>query len=150
MMRDRAIPVVMLCCLLTCCERAEPVPKSTPWGFAVGKGPSSQEKDWRHLPTETRQAFKGLRLHTTFHDKDGVFGGGEWEPYKLYTPGFLELVGVGIRPLADRGFPATKWIPLETNGDAADLYRRITGKEYPTWKGELSAGYKAFLEAKGR
>ena len=32
----------------------------------------------------------------------------------------------------------------------ANLYYRITGKEHPTLKGELSEGYKAFLKGKGR
>ena len=149
MVKGRTVSVVVLCCLLTCCERARPVPKPAPWRFEVGKGPSSAEQDWLRLPIVTRQAFEGLRSHTTFHDTDGVFGGGEWTFNKVYTPRLLEVVGVGIRP-ADRGFLATKWIPLETNGDAADLYRRITGKEHPTLKGELSADYKAFLEGKGR
>ena len=31
-------------------------------------------------------------------------------------------------------------------GEAADLYRRITGKEHATLKGEPSAGYKSFLK----
>ena len=37
-----------------------------------------------------------------------------------------------------------------TEGDVADLCRRITGKEHPTLKGELSDDYKAFLRANGR
>ena len=41
-------------------------------------------------------------------------------------------------------------VPLESSGDVADLYRRITGKEHPTLKGEMSADYKAFLEGKQR
>ena len=39
-------------------------------------------------------------------------------------------------------------IPLRMDGDAADLYRRITGKKHPTLKGEMSAEYKAFLKGK--
>ena len=35
-----------------------------------------------------------------------------------------------------------------SEGDVADLYRRVTGKEHPTLKGKLSADYKAFLEGK--
>ena len=41
-------------------------------------------------------------------------------------------------------------VPLAADGDAADLYRTITGKQHPTLKGKLSAEYKAFLEKKGR
>ena len=41
-------------------------------------------------------------------------------------------------------------ISVSTDGDAADLYYRITGKKHPTLKGELSADYKAFLKGKGR
>ena len=41
-------------------------------------------------------------------------------------------------------------VSLSTDGDVADLYCRITGKEHPTLKGELSPKYKAFLEGKGR
>ena len=44
----------------------------------------------------------------------------------------------------------TELAPVHTDGDVADLYRRITGKQHPTLKGELSARYKAFLEGKGR
>ena len=40
------------------------------------------------------------------------------------------------------------FISVSTDGDVADLYYRITGKEHPTLKGELSADYKAFLEGK--
>lgn len=35
---------------------------------------------------------------------------------------------------------------VRSNGDIADLYRRITGKEHPTLKGELNEGYTAFLK----
>ena len=39
---------------------------------------------------------------------------------------------------------------VRSDGDVADLYRRITGKEHRTLKGEMSEEYKAFLEGKGR
>ena len=42
------------------------------------------------------------------------------------------------------------FVPARSTGDVADLYRRITGKEHPELKGELSEGYKAFVEGKGR
>ncbi len=42
------------------------------------------------------------------------------------------------------------YVPLRTDGDAADFYRRVTGKKHPTLKGELSEQYKAFLEVRGR
>ena len=44
----------------------------------------------------------------------------------------------------------SEWLVLSSDGDAADLYYRITGKQHPTLKGELSEDYKAFLEGKGR
>ena len=39
-------------------------------------------------------------------------------------------------------------VPLGCDGDAADLYRRITGKQHPALKGEMSKDYKAFLKGK--
>ena len=41
-------------------------------------------------------------------------------------------------------------VPMKKDGDVADFYRRVIGKEHPTFKGELSAEYKAFLEEKVR
>lgn len=35
---------------------------------------------------------------------------------------------------------------ITTDGDVADLYRRVTGKEHPTLKGKLSEPYQEFLE----
>lgn len=41
-------------------------------------------------------------------------------------------------------------IPLRTEGDVADLHRRIMGTEQPMLKDELSEEYKGLLEGKGR
>ena len=39
-------------------------------------------------------------------------------------------------------------IPVKTDGDVADLCRRITGEEHPMLRRELSGDYKAFLESR--
>ena len=52
--------------------------------------------------------------------------------------------------LYELGRDSPRWCPVVVEGDVADLYRRITGKEHPTLKGEMSADYKAFLEGKGQ
>ena len=48
------------------------------------------------------------------------------------------------------GTDSPRLFPVVTEGDVADLYRRVTGKEHPTLKGELSEEYKAFRGGKGR
>ncbi len=48
------------------------------------------------------------------------------------------------------GTDSPRWFPVVVEGDVADLYRRITGKEHATLKGEMSEEYKAFLEMQRR
>ena len=105
-----------------------------------------------------------------FHDNSGVFGGGARTLLLARNPSGIDLVSLAVAPvhLGDK----VKWVdfgrwlrlrvlpdryatdlvfpPVLTHGDGADVYRRITGKEHPTLKGELSEEYKAFLEGKGR
>ncbi len=99
-----------------------------------------------HGPYPSREAEQALRALV-----------GHW--FRDPFPRRGETVFLDRYPPPDRRRPPLIWesgakylvqVPLRTDGDAADLYRRITGKEHPTLKGEMSADYKAFLKGKAR
>ena len=89
------------------------------------------------LSTEAKAALFELGQQPCFRDPD--LGPGElviecdrWAVYLI------------------REEPGPVEIPLETDGDVADLFRRVTGKKHPTLKGEMSDGYRAFLKRRSQ
>ena len=67
----------------------------------------------------------------TYSDKDGVLGGGRW------TVGGFAVIPNPRSPswkgpviCLDQG-DRSEYIPVETNADVADFYRRVTGKAHP-------------------
>ena len=78
-----------------------------------------------------------------FEDGSGELGYGRLQ-IALLWPKRIEYVIVYSRFINGLVFP------VSSDGDVADLYRRVRGKEHPTLKGELSVGYRAFLEMQRR
>lgn len=75
-------------------------------------------------------------------DEAGVFGGGDWT---------IGPFGVIPNPVSGKGPVVllqqdgeTQYLPVETQGDAADLYRRVTGRSSPLVPdpGKMSERYK--------
>ncbi len=96
-----------------------------------------------HGPYPSREAEQALYALAFHRFQDPLPGWGEAAFHISPSPdGNLHplIIASGAKYLIQ--------IPLLTDGDAADLYRRITGKEHPTLKGELSEDYKVFLERK--
>jgi len=76
----------------------------------------------------------------TFVDNTGAFGGGEWT---------VGAFGVVPNPVSEKG-PVVKltqagnerWLPIETDGDVADLTMRVTGKRSELVSGKTSVAYR--------
>ena len=137
--------------------------------------PAPQQRELELLALHT---WRGLHSPpTVFEDESGVFGGGarallmaREDPNGGGEFPFFDDLCLAVAPaeLASKainfsmtpfyvlmdGYDATELVFLPVRawspGDIADLYRRVTGKQHPTLKGDLSADYKAFLERKGR
>ena len=98
------------------------------------------------LSDEARAALRSLGLETDIVEVE-VDG---WVWLILPVPGPSGTSPWIIRVI--RGVPSSLLDPnnrvglILTDGDVADLYRRITGKVHPTLRGDLSNDYKAFLE----
>ena len=107
--------------------------------------------------------FLSMPDRVTFVDEDGVFEGAKGKQYRylrfhdhgtiLGGPDVLSYIHwVQTADGENRvwyiaGLPVTgdSRVPVFSDGDAADLYRRITGKKNPALKGALSKQYVAFL-----
>ena len=90
-----------------------------------------------------------------FVDHDAVYGRGKW-----VVKGFAVIPNpvTGKGPVAilerepldqqsDRAVAKeTVYLPMEIDGDAADLYRRVTGKEHKTLSKEMSSTYQKVLK----
>jgi len=70
-------------------------------------------------------------------------GGGEWAigPFGV-VPNPVSAGGKGPAVRLDSD-SAQRWIPVERDGDVADLYLRARGSECPDVAGETSAAYRA-------
>jgi len=105
-----------------------------------------------------QKALKGLR-GVRFTDTDGALGGGEWvfDTFAVIpnpTTGHGPVAGVhrasftppSPRPASGIESPDYLNIPVASDGDAADLFRRVRGTAHPDLRGEMSEGYRRFLE----
>ncbi len=88
-----------------------------------------------------RYAVLSLLEGVEFEDRSGELGQGPRRITYLW-PGRTGTEYV----LVHFSFQNPVVFAVSSDGDVADLYRRVRGKEHPTLKGELSEGYKAFLE----
>lgn len=76
----------------------------------------------------------------TFEDHAGAFGGGAWT---------VGPFGVVPNPVSEKG-PVVKltqggnerWLPIETDGDVADLTMRVTGTRSELVSGKTSVAYR--------
>jgi hypothetical protein len=88
-------------------------------------------------------ALGGLK-GSVLNDATGALGGGNWT---IGDFGVVADVAGGKDPvLAVAQNQVTKYIPIGTEGDAADLVTRVTGAASPALKsGALSNGYQQAL-----
>lgn len=99
------------------------------------------------VPSARGQAVLLELQGRTFSDETGALGGGEWS-----IGGF----GVVPNPVTGKGPVVTLrqgaevvYLPVEFQGDVADLYRRVTGRESPLMAGEdrkLGESYRRALK----
>lgn len=81
----------------------------------------------------------------TFTDTEGTFGRGEWTVGRFSVtpyPGGVRAKGPNVA--LEQGLRVVH-LPMEADGDAADLFRRVTGQPHPTLDRELSQAYRANL-----
>jgi hypothetical protein len=80
----------------------------------------------------------------TLVDTTGAFGGGEWT---------VGPFGVVPNPLSEKG-PVVRltrgaderWVPIETDGDVADLVLRVTGERSAFVDGKTSVAYRNVMK----
>lgn len=111
--------VLVLALLIAGCAKEKPPGYDEPYPSADGQGAAN--------------ALSGRTV------KDGA--GVEW------TVGEFGVVpnpvtGKGPVIFLKRGAD-TKWVPLETDGDVADLHKRVTGNDHPTLKKGTSENYRS-------
>lgn len=122
-----------VCLLVTCCGSSdsggEPLPAYT--------GP---------MPGARAQFILGELVGRTFVDRDNVFGGGEWtvdtfavreNPTSLNGPVILLRQGSSER-----------FVPIECDGDASELWFRVTGERSNVVSGATSDAYRTTLKLK--
>ncbi|MFH0944978.1 MAG: hypothetical protein V2A76_07250 [Planctomycetota bacterium] len=125
-MRSILIPLVLVLTSLVSCFFDTPPP-----GYS---GP---------VPSARGQAVLQELEGQVLTDGTGAFGGGDWT---------IGPFGVIPNPVSGKGPVVlleqdgeTRYLPVETQGDVADLYRRVTGRTSPLVKGGTSERYlKAF------
>ena len=109
----------------------------------AGLGCTATPRETLHLSTEAREAL--VRLGVGREVLSLRVGSDLW--VFVTEPDMMKPLILRAGQLSEEVGPEyrhTSWVL--TDGDAADLYRRITGKKHPMLKGELSEEYKAFLE----
>jgi len=94
-------------------------------------------------PSARGQAVLAELQGRVFEDRQGLIGGGRWT---VGAFGVQENPATGKGPVVlltqgDRTF----YLPVETQGDVADLYRLVTGTDSPLVSGETSADYRKAL-----
>jgi len=80
-----------------------------------------------------------------FHDRDGVFGGGKWTVGQLAVtplPNEPSKKGPYVRIVQDG---RSIVLPMEADGDAADLYRRVVGTAHEHLTTSTSEPYRRAL-----
>ena len=98
------------------------------------------------LARDTLHALENQR----FQDHDGVFGGGEWTVGKLTVapyPGDPTRKGPYVLV---QQMERSIVLPMEADGDAADLYRRVRGSPHPQLPTPTSEPYRAALARASR
>lgn len=108
-------------------------------------GTSSLSASDRVASPEARAALGELKGRS-FLDQDGVLGGGEWTVAAFsVSPYPSETWKKGPHISLTQG-GTSRDLPIEADGDAADLYRRVTGEPHPSLGREMSDVYKAAIE----
>lgn len=104
------------------------------------------------LPRSQGVSAEGWRV---LRDLDGVeFGDGAEERWEIRVEGDLDagyrVVLKGPPRATGVGTVARSWIedpvPVRTDGDVADLYRRVHTRPHPSLRGELSERYRRWLD----
>lgn len=76
-------------------------------------------------------------------DKEGVFGGGDWTVGAFAViPNPVSRNGKGPIVIIRQG-DATRYLPMESDGDVVDLYRRVHGSPPEGLKRVQSEAYRA-------
>lgn len=97
------------------------------------------------LPSERAQTAIGTLIGATLQDEDKALGGGAWT---------IVAFGVVLNPVSEGGQGPVvllerdgerRHLPMEADGDAADLYRRVRGSAPEGVSGETSAAYRRVL-----
>ena len=101
-------------------------------------------------PTRLAVGAIALCVGKTFVDREGVFGHEAWTltELDLGIPTAYHYHGPAHAVLQRVDGEEQLRLPLYRDGDCADLYFRIHTHEHPRVHGEMSEGYKAFLEEK--
>jgi hypothetical protein len=91
---------------------------------------------------EALRTLSGLR----FRDLDGVFGGGVWTVGELViAPHPADPSRTGPILVLSQDDQRTVVLPIECDGDANDLYRRVRGAPYAGLSTTTSEAYRAAL-----
>lgn len=157
MVLDMRMPVVCLLLFsfsaLSCkgtatLESIEPPPPppltSASSGMPASGQPPPPETSHPVASPEARAVLGELKGRS-FTDREGVFGGGEWTVGSFsvtHYPG--ETWRKGPHVSLTHG-ATSRHLPMESDGDVADLYRRVTGEPHPTLDAEMSEAYKAAI-----
>jgi len=119
-MRHRSFPSITLLALSVGCTSTPPARNADP-----------------HPSTAAQAALHELYA-LEFDDTASRYGGG-----KLIVTGFaVSPDGTGPVVLLERD-GITHYLPVETDGDVADLFLRVLGQPHETITGELSDAYRA-------
>jgi hypothetical protein len=91
------------------------------------------------------QAALSTLLNRRFEDRDGVLGGGTWTVGAFsVTPYDGDPPRKGPHIDLTRGERKLQ-LPMEADGDAADLYRRVNGSDHPHLSKATSDAYRLAL-----
>lgn len=112
---------------------------------ACRREPPAPGYDGPLASAEAREVLQAL-AGREFEDREGVFGGGHWTVHAFCVgpyPGAAE----GLGPYVDLAQGERRvYLPMEADGDAADLHRRVVGAPHPRLTATAtSAAYRQAL-----
>lgn len=98
------------------------------------------------LPSAVAQEALASLRGQVFRDTTFALGGGELTVLDGFAVIRNPVTGTGpVISLSRSGADGPCFVPVLTDGDAADFYRRTTGAAHPTLKGETSEIYRKAL-----
>lgn len=101
-------------------------------------GPQANEPS-----AEAQQAMKEL-TGRRFEDPTGALGAGEWTVHS-YARVANPVSNEGPVVVLTRPGAASRYVPVFTDGDAADFWLRVTGRPHPSLKGDTSEPYRRIV-----